>query len=159
MQIGLFGMILMSWCLILAIITKDSLDYWKVAYVTYPTAIYMLPGFYRIYTSTDTTFYVRPNNEKVPVDLCVVLIAIAHLVIAGCIFMSQVYWLDCLIILFASFFFSIDLYWISTMNSYTLRRHYHYKWQFEPKGDIYSNVIITSKHFWEEDEIIQWTFV
>ncbi|EFO85966.1 hypothetical protein CRE_01543 [Caenorhabditis remanei] len=99
MQIGLFGMILMSWCLILAIITKDSLDYWKV------------------------------------------------------------YWLECLIILFASFFFSIDLYWISTMNSYTLRRHYHYKWQFEPKGDIYSNVIITSKHFWEEDEIIQWTFV
>ena len=35
MQIGLFGMILMSWCLILAIITKDSLDYWKV-YFSFP---------------------------------------------------------------------------------------------------------------------------
>ena len=71
----------------------------------------------------------------------------------------QVYWLECLIILFASFIYSIDLYWVSTIDAYTIQKHYHYEWQFDPREDIYYNAIITCKRLWKDYETIEWSLV
>ncbi|KAF1764960.1 hypothetical protein GCK72_004911 [Caenorhabditis remanei] len=162
MQFGLFGMVLMSWCLILAIITKDIEKYWKVSQVVYYISSYLMIVFLLIFASYHTEYHVKLDDEKSPFverNLFILGVGIAHIIVAFAIFMTQVYWLECLIILFASFIYSIDLYWVSTIDAYTIQKHYHYEWQFDPREDIYYNAIITCKRLWKDYETIEWSLV
>uniref|UniRef100_A0A1I7U2H8 7TM_GPCR_Srx domain-containing protein n=1 Tax=Caenorhabditis tropicalis TaxID=1561998 RepID=A0A1I7U2H8_9PELO len=76
--------------------------------------------------------YIQIPYDKMPfrkVNGYVIVIGIIHIWLAETVFRCTTRYLECGSLLLASFFFSVDLYCLFTVDSYVIRKHCRYEWE------------------------------
>uniref|UniRef100_A0A1I7U2I1 7TM_GPCR_Srx domain-containing protein n=2 Tax=Caenorhabditis tropicalis TaxID=1561998 RepID=A0A1I7U2I1_9PELO len=101
-----------------------------------------------IFSSMFENVYIQIPYDQMPfkrVNGYVIVIGVLHVLLAGLIFQFTTRYLECGSLLIASFFFSVDLYCIFTIDSYMIRRQFRYKHDSISEEGIIRHVVLKEK--------------
>uniref|UniRef100_A0A1I7U2J1 Post-GPI attachment to proteins factor 3 n=1 Tax=Caenorhabditis tropicalis TaxID=1561998 RepID=A0A1I7U2J1_9PELO len=145
LKAGAIGLLVSSYLtLSLIILQEKGVDIEIYIQGAFVLASFSMSGF----SSFWCDYYIQVPYDQMPykrVNGYVVVIGIIHVLLTVIVLQFTTRYLECGSLLVASFFFSVDLYCIFTVDSYMIREHVYHKWDNNPEEGIIEHVVLKEK--------------